>query len=56
VFAEGAVEGAAKAGAEGLEVEGAGEVALVEEGYDFVYWVLGHVCARRRCMLGVRRC
>jgi hypothetical protein len=36
VFAEGAVKGAAETGAQGLVVERAGDVALVEEGYDFV--------------------
>lgn len=40
VFAEGAVEGAAKAGTEGLRVERAREVALVEEGDYFVWGVL----------------
>jgi hypothetical protein len=36
VFAERAVDGAAEAGGEGFGVKGAGDVALIEEGYDFV--------------------
>jgi hypothetical protein len=36
VLAEGAVEGAAETGADNLGGEGAGEMALVEEGVDFV--------------------
>jgi hypothetical protein len=44
VFAQGAVEGTTEAGSEGLGVEGTREVALVEEGYDFVCGVL--VCRR----------
>jgi hypothetical protein len=40
VFAERAVDGAAEAGGEGFGVKGAGDVALVEEGYDFVWWGL----------------
>jgi len=40
VFPQGAVEGAAEAGGERCGVEGAGEVALIEEGYDFVCGVL----------------
>jgi hypothetical protein len=35
VLAQRAVDAAAEAGLDGLEVEGAGEVALVEEGDDF---------------------
>jgi hypothetical protein len=37
VFAEGAIEGATETGAEGLVVQRARDVALVEEGYHFVY-------------------
>jgi hypothetical protein len=37
VLAQGAVDGAAEAGCEGLLVQGAGEVGLVEEGYDFIW-------------------
>jgi hypothetical protein len=40
VFAEGAVNSAAETCAEGLEVKGAGEMALVEEGYYLVCEVL----------------
>jgi hypothetical protein len=40
VFAESAVEGAAEAGCEGLVVQGAGDVALVEESDDLVFEML----------------
>jgi hypothetical protein len=40
VFAESAVNSAAKTCAEGLEVKGASEMALVEEGYYLVCEVL----------------
>ena len=40
MFAESTVDGAAQAGGEGLLVQRAGEVALVEESYDFVLGVV----------------
>lgn len=61
MLAEGAVDGAAEAGSECLLVQRAGDVALVEESYDFVWervsvWIWGMEEFRRYVTSGLEAC